>query len=75
MMQPFGFGHRFWLGTVIWLVLLLAWLILEIIALVSLRKEKLHSAAQAVWALVILAVPLMGAIAYFIVQPHEPQEA
>ncbi len=73
MMHNFGYGY--WIGPVISLIFFISWLVLEIFALLSLRKQKLSTTAQALWALVILTVPLMGAISFFIIRPHELEEA
>ncbi len=49
--------------------LLLGWPILSIVAILSLRKEKLSQTVQALWVLIILAIPFLGAIAYWLVRP------
>ena len=51
------------------LLILIAWPVLSIIGLVSLRKRRLPPTATAIWALVIIVIPLLGAIGYWIVQP------
>lgn len=53
------------------LILLLAWPIASIIALLGLRKRQLEEIPRAIWAVLIVIVPLLGAIAYLIVQPGE----
>ena len=42
---------------------------LPIIALIDLAKKKLTGIPLAIWVLIICAVPLLGAIAYWIVKP------
>lgn len=42
---------------------------LPIISLIDLSKKKLSGAPLAIWALLICAVPLLGALAYWIVRP------
>lgn len=42
---------------------------LPIIALVDLAKKKMSGTTLAVWVLIICAVPLLGALAYWIVKP------
>ncbi len=74
MMHNFGLGFGYLIGPILSLLFMLAWLVLEIVAVVSLSKVKLSSTARAIWALVILVIPLMGAIAYFIVRPHDSDE-
>jgi hypothetical protein len=63
----FGFGF----GGIICAVFLVAVLVVAVLALVSLRKRKMKDVAKALWAAVILALPLAGPIAYWIVQPGE----
>jgi hypothetical protein len=75
MMHNFGYGYGHWIGPLVCMLLLIACLVLTLVALVGLRKVKLSTTAQALWAMVILFVPILGAIAYFIVLPHEPDEA
>jgi hypothetical protein len=42
---------------------------LPIFALIDLAKKKMNGTPLALWVLVICAVPLLGAIAYWIVKP------
>ena len=42
---------------------------LPIIALVDLARRKMSGTPLALWVLIICAVPLLGAIAYWIVKP------
>ena len=42
---------------------------LPIIALVDLAKKKLSGTLLALWVLIICAVPLLGALAYWIIKP------
>lgn len=44
---------------------ILAWLVLIAAALIRLRGLDLPPTAQAVWALVVLAIPVLGAITLF----------
>jgi hypothetical protein len=46
---------------------ILVWLVLIATALVRLRGLDLPPTAQAVWALVILAIPILGSITFFFV--------
>lgn len=45
------------------------WLILAIFALFQLRREDLPETDLAIWAALILLIPIGGAIAFWIVQP------
>ena len=45
--------------------------ILSLIALFALRRNRLTGTNQTIWALLIIAVPFLGALAFFIVKPTE----
>lgn len=45
------------------------WLIAAILALIVLRRQDLPETARAIWAALILLVPLLGALAFLIVRP------
>ena len=45
--------------------------ILSLIALFALRRNHLTGTNQAIWALLIIAIPFLGALAFFIVKPAE----
>lgn len=66
-----GFAFNTLLIYVLNLLLILAWPVLSIIGLFQLRKQTLPATAKAIWALIILVIPLFGAIAYWIVRPTE----
>jgi hypothetical protein len=61
-----SFGY---LWSVFTLLLLVGWIVLAVLALVHLRRLALPETARAVWALLIVVVPLAGAIAFWIVSP------
>lgn len=50
--------------------LLTAWVIFALWALFRLRKEELQDVAQVIWTAVILLIPILGALAFFIVRIH-----
>ena len=52
------------------LLLLILSPILSIVALIGLRRREMSPTAKGIWALIIL-VPFLGPIAYWIVQPEE----
>jgi len=72
-MHRFGFGFGYWIGPLICFLLVVGGLVLDILALVSLRKVKLSTIAAAIWAMTIVFFPVLGAVAYFIVLPHEAE--
>ena len=45
-------------------ILIFLWLIPVLIACARLRKESIDETAKAVWALIILIVPVVGSITY-----------
>ncbi len=46
--------------------IILPWIVLAILALISLARRKMSNTARAIWALMIVIVPILGAAAYFI---------
>lgn len=48
-----------------------SWPLLSLIALFSLRSSHLTGTNQALWAFLIVAVPVLGALAFFVVRPNE----
>ncbi len=51
------------------LVLLLAWVALAFIALRQLRHRQLDELPRALWAALIILIPVIGACAFLIVRP------
>ncbi|CUS04781.2 protein of unknown function [Candidatus Promineifilum breve] len=45
------------------------WLLFSFIALLLLRSRSLPETAQAIWAVFIVVIPFLGALAFLIVQP------
>lgn len=50
-------------------VLPLLWLLLSLFALLRLRERALPETARALWAVFIVVVPFLGALAFLIVRP------
>jgi hypothetical protein len=44
---------------------------LSIMALLNLRRTHITGITQVLWALLIVAIPVLGALAFFIVKPSE----
>lgn len=61
-------GINGWL-LLIQLIPVILFIGLPIIALVDLVKKKMRGTALALWVLIISAVPLLGALAYWIIKP------
>ncbi len=53
------------------LLILCLWPVLSLAALFVLRRRPLTGMAQAVWALLIIVIPVLGPLAFFIVQPKD----
>jgi hypothetical protein len=70
--MPFfdGFNARFMIFQVLNCLFLLVWLGLSIAALLGLRKKSLGETARVLWTFVILVVPIMGAVSFWIVNPQ-----
>jgi hypothetical protein len=47
----------------------LIWVILSVIALLDLRQKNLNETARVLWAILVVCVPMLGAIAFWIVRP------
>lgn len=72
-MFHYGFGFANVLMQVFIFLLLIGWIVASIVALLALRNVKLSSIAKALWVLIILGIPVLGVIAYFIVRPIEEE--
>ena len=51
-------------------VLLIVWIVLALIALIKLSGKELPATPKAIWVLIILCVPILGPIAFFIIKPE-----
>jgi hypothetical protein len=49
--------------------------LLSLVALFSLRRSHVTGITQVVWALLIVAIPVLGSLAFFIVKPTENNQA
>jgi len=66
-MEPMGINVGFLFIQAIPVLLLIG---LPVISLIDLARKKLTGTPLAIWALIICAVPLLGALAYWIVKPN-----
>jgi hypothetical protein len=48
---------------------------LSLIALFALRRSPVTGITQVLWALLIIAIPILGALAFFIVKPTEDTQS
>ena len=51
------------------LLLIGGWLLATIVALLQLRGRGLPPIAQAIWTFLIIVVPYLGALAFFLIRP------
>lgn len=49
---------------------IVVWPILSLVALFALRRSHLTSTNQVLWAFMIVAVPVFGGLAFFIIKPN-----
>ena len=49
----------------------ISWPLLSLATLAALRHRRLGPGLQALWALIILMIPVLGAAAFWLVQPGE----
>ncbi len=61
----------FFLVTLFNLSFWLAWPALALLALRGLRRQPIEDTAKALWAIIILVIPVFGAAAFWIVRPGE----
>jgi hypothetical protein len=52
-----------------------SWPIFSIIALLALRRSHITGTSQALWALLVVAIPILGALAFFLVKPGEKDQS
>ena len=60
-----------WVYLVIPIFIFGLYLILSLNALFALRRSLITGVSQVLWALLIVVVPVLGALAFFIVKPAE----
>jgi len=51
----------------IWIVLILFFLLLPVLALISIIKHKFPDNDKLIWVLIVLLLPILGSILYFII--------
>ena len=48
---------------------------LSLVALLALRRSRVTGITQVLWALLIVAIPVLGALAFFIVKPTDNSQS
>ncbi|MAT96099.1 MAG: hypothetical protein CL608_03065 [Anaerolineaceae bacterium] len=49
----------------------ISWPLLSLATLVALRRRQMMAMPQALWALIILVIPVLGSAAFWLVRPGE----
>lgn len=70
-MQNSGLLFSYAINAVL-LILMCSWPILALVTLLRLRKLRLPSSDTVLWVIVILFVPVFGALAFLILQRGKP---
>jgi hypothetical protein len=55
------------------ILLLVAWPALAIMALLRLRRRRLPDTAKVLWAILVIAVPILGPVGFWIVDPGKDE--
>lgn len=69
-MGHFGLNFGYLMVMLINLLFIAGWLALSIVTLFRLKRSALPPTAAALWAILIVFAPFLGAIAFWIVQPQ-----
>jgi hypothetical protein len=69
-MDQFGVSWPLLAAQLVNIALVSLWVVLALVALRRLRGAPLPDLARAIWAALIVLVPLLGAIAFLIVRPQ-----
>ena len=54
--------------------LIIGWLVITILALIKLRKRDLLITPKTMWVILILCIPLFGAVAFFVINPKNDNQ-
>lgn len=68
-MEQLGINFGYLLVLLFNLILILGWPLFAILALLRLRRRELPEVARAIWAALIVIVPYLGALAFWLVKP------
>lgn len=73
MYHGFGLSYGYVLVQVLFFLLIVAWVVASLVALVGLKKAKLSAIPKALWVMILLGIPVLGVVAYFIIKPSEEE--
>lgn len=51
------------------ILILLAWIVLTLVTLFQLKERALPAIPKVLWVIVVCCIPILGAVAFFIIQP------
>ena len=72
-MFHYGFGFGYVLFQVLIFLMIVGWVVASLVAVVGLKKAKLSAIAKALWVMILLGIPVLGVVAYFIIKPSEEE--
>ncbi len=55
-------------------LIILAWIVLMIVTLFQLKDRSLPATAKVLWVIVVTCIPILGAVAFFIIQPDTDKD-
>ncbi len=64
-------SYGFLLVQVFNILFILGWLVLAVWALFDMRHRHMNATAKALWVVIVLCLPLFGALAFWIVAPDD----
>lgn len=71
-MDSFGLNWGYLLASTCSFIIIPAlWIVLSLLALSALRKRQLEDTPKAIWSLTIALVPILGAVAFWMVRPGQ----
>lgn len=70
-MENWGINTGFLMIQLLNLLLLCGWPIFSLATLFALKNKNLAGTRQAIWVLIVIAVPFLGSLAYWMIQPEE----
>jgi hypothetical protein len=74
MIDRFGIHSGFFFLQLLNCLVPLLWLGLSIATLFTLKKRTLGETATVLWAILICVLPILGAIAFWIISPKGPEQ-
>ena len=68
-MESLGINLGFLLVQILSLLVAFGWIAFAIVSLFNLRTRKMTGTPLVLWVLIICAIPVLGALAYWIIKP------